>query len=246
MLRKTTEEFIKEARLRHGDKYDYSKVNYINTHTKICIICPIHGEFYQIPKLHISGSKCPKCSYIERGDKCRKTFEEFIKDAKLIHGDKYDYSKVEYINAKTKVCIVCPKHGEFLQTPNDHLIGKGCPICNESKLEIKIKKFLLDNNIEFEYQKKFDWFGKQSLDFYIPNNNIAIECQGKQHFGYGGWTNKFDFDKLFELDMLKNKLCAENGINLIYFSDNIDYDQDKYSFYKKNIYFSTEDIKFLT
>jgi hypothetical protein len=119
------EEFIKKTRKVHGDKYDYSKVNYVNNYTKVCIICPEHGEFWQTPSAHLRGQGCPKC----KSKKQTCTTDEFIAKAKKIHGDKYDYSKVEYVNRKTKVCIICPKHGEFWQTPNHHLSGCGCPKC---------------------------------------------------------------------------------------------------------------------
>ena len=108
--------------------------------------------------------------------------EEFIKRAREVHGDKYDYSKVEYVNSRTKICIICPKHGEFWQLPTGHLDGYGCPFCNERNLEKETREFLTKQNINFEFQKHFDWLGRQSLDFYLPDYNIAIECQGSQHF----------------------------------------------------------------
>ena len=123
------EEFIKKAREVHGDKYDYSKVNYVNNYTKVCIICHEHGEFWQTPSTHLRGQGCPKCNL--KKQTC--TTDEFIAKAKKIHGDKYDYSKVEYVNRKTKVCIICSKHGEFWQTPNHHLSGCGCPKCGIEK-----------------------------------------------------------------------------------------------------------------
>ena len=108
------------------------KVNYKNINTKITIICPIHGEFEQILWSHLQGQGCPKCGD-ERGSQLRKsTTEEFIKKAKAIHGNKYDYSKVEYgKNNMELVCIICPKHGEFWQKPFSHLSGRGCPVCKE-------------------------------------------------------------------------------------------------------------------
>ena len=145
---------------------------------------------------------------------------EFITKAKEIHGDKYDYSKVEYINCDTKVCIICLEHGEFWQTPSSHLDGKGCPICNESHLERDFRVFLQENNIQFEYQKRFNWLGRQSLDFYLPEYNIAIECQGEQHFTsvehFGGENN---YEKVILNDLKKKKLCEENGIKLLYYTN---------------------------
>ena len=104
------EEFIEKARKVHGDEYDYSKVEYKNNKTKVCIICPKHGEFWQKPNSHLSsGQGCPKC-----GGTCKIETEEWVKRAKKIHGDKYDYSLVNYKNYITKVKILCPKHGEFI------------------------------------------------------------------------------------------------------------------------------------
>ena len=113
MKRKTTEQFIAESKQIHKDKYDYSKSEYVNARTKVCIICPEHGEFWQLPSLHINQKcGCPECN----GTK-KRTNEDFIREAKKIHGNKYDYSKVTYNNVNEKICIICPKHGEFWQTP---------------------------------------------------------------------------------------------------------------------------------
>ena len=125
-----TKEFIEKAKQIHGDKYDYSKVIYNGAHEKVCIICPEHGEFWMKPNNHLNGQNCPRCALIEQGINRRKTIEQFIKEAKEIHGDKYDYSKVVYTNNQTKIEIICPKHGSFWQTPLTHLRGSGCPECS--------------------------------------------------------------------------------------------------------------------
>ena len=152
----TTEEFIRRAKEVHGDKYDYSKVEYVNKSTKVKIICPIHGEFEQIPDNHLHGHGCHKCV------NCKQlTTEEFIHRAKEVHGDKYDYSKVEYINSHTKVKIICPIHGEFEQEPNSHLEGKGCPNCYH-----KTKKYKFNLLEEFESEYDFKAF--------LSNNDVNI------------------------------------------------------------------------
>ena len=151
------------------------------------------------------------------------TTEEFISRAKLIHGDKYDYSKVNYISAKTKICIICPVHGEFWQEPAVHLSGCGCPICNESKLELIIQKLLKSNYIEYDQEKTFDWLKNDSymfLDFYLPEYNIGIECQGIQHFNpieYFGGNDAFESTR--DRDILKQKLCKEHNIEILYYTD---------------------------
>ena len=281
MKRLTNEKFVKKAKEVHGDKYDYSKVEYINRNTKVCIICPIHGEFWQTPDNHLKGQKCPLCANIIRGNTFRSHKDDFIKKAKEVHGDKYDYSKVNYINNRTKVCIICPKHGEFWQvpyshlkgfgcklcngevydtnsfiakaeeiyggtydyskveykhskekvsiicpkhgefyvTPNNFLRGHSCPICKQSKLEDEIRTFLEFNKIKFEAQRRFNWLGLKKLDFYLPELNISIECQGGQHFKSVGWFGgKEGFLEQKKSDKMKKILCEEHGIKILYFT----------------------------
>lgn len=119
-----TEEFIQKAIEKHGNKYDYSKTNYILSRQKVIIICPIHGEFLQTPNDHLNVCGCPECGKIS---KKKYTLDIFKKKAQEIHGNKYDYSKVNYTGMNNKVCIICPEHGEFFQTPNNHINNKkGC------------------------------------------------------------------------------------------------------------------------
>jgi len=216
-----TKDFIKKAIKIHGDIYNYSKVEYKGSKEKICIICPKHGEFWQTPNNHLSNQGCPKCSIDNITNKNKFTTAFFIEKSKKVHGDKYNYSKVEYVNSKTKICIICPIHGEFLQAPNKHLLGQGCPLCSESKLEEETRILLENNKIRFEYQKRFDWLGKKSLDFYLPDYNIAIECQGKQHFipsdFFGGEKRLLETKAR---DKEKAILCKTNDVNLIYYNYN--------------------------
>ena len=126
----STEEFVAKAREYHGDKYDYSKTEYVNQTTPVVIICPEHGEFNQRPNNHYMGAGCPMCS----GNK-RSSNVSFVEKAKTVHGNRYDYSQVVYKNNKTKITIICPEHGAFEQTPDKHLRGEGCPYCSQAKLE---------------------------------------------------------------------------------------------------------------
>jgi len=136
--RKGIKKFIEEAKKIHGDKYDYSLVNYINTHTKVKIICPIHGEFEQNAGDHVGGNGCKKCGYKISAEKQKLTYEKFIEKAIKFHGDKYDYSLVNYINSKTNVKIKCPIHGEFLQQPGHHMRGVGCDKCFRDTIKDKL------------------------------------------------------------------------------------------------------------
>lgn len=132
-----TRQFIESAIEVHGNSYDYSNVHYVNNHTKVEIKCPIHGSFHQEPRSHISAkSGCPQC-----GGRVRSTTETFIKKAKSVHNGSYVYPTTKYVNARTKVQVLCPQHGVFEVTPDNHLRGRGCPTCyNERRKDLWQKK----------------------------------------------------------------------------------------------------------
>lgn len=289
-----TNMFIKKAYDVHGDRYDYSKVEYVNKRTKVCIICPEHGEFWQTPQKHLydkqncplcskenaqkgnikknklakqtfvqkanivhnngydysvieyincytpitiihkkcgnrfrqtpsnhlHGCGCPICGIKEGHDKLTSTTNQFIEKSMRIHGNKYDYSKVNYINNHTNVCIICHEHGEFWQTPSRHLQGYGCYNCHNSLLENEVYQTLIHNNFDFIQQQQFDWLGKLRIDFFLPIYNIGIECQGIQHFEpvdyFGGITT---LKKIQNRDSIKLKLCNEHDIKIIYYAN---------------------------
>lgn len=171
MPKKTTlTEFIEKARKVHGDKYDYSKVQYINSHTKVCVICPKHGEFWQTPYTHSHGTGCPKCAIAIRKEKILSNTEEFVKKAKKIHGDKYLYDKVNYVNSQTLVDITCPIHGVFKQRPNGHLHGYGCPKCagNQKKdKELFITKSREVHGDKYIYDK---------VNYVNTDTKVIITC----------------------------------------------------------------------
>ena len=166
----TTEEFIKKAREIHGDKYDYSRTEYVNAKTAVCIICPIHGEFWQMPYNHLSGKGCLKC-----GGRNQLTTEEFICKAKEIHGDKYDYSKVKYVNITTKVCIICPKHGEFWQRPSHHLIGKGCRKCANEASSIR-QSMGIEDFIRRAKEVHGDKYNYSKVEYVNNSTKVCIIC----------------------------------------------------------------------
>ena len=230
-----TDYFIEKAKEIHDDKYDYSKVQCFNATDKVGIICLVHGKFKQNANQHLQGHGCPKCNFDQMSKDRAMGKELFINKAKELFGEKYDYSKVEYINGQKNVCLICPAHGEFEVTPNNHLSKKsGCPICSESKLERELASILDKQNVKYERQKKFKWLGRQSMDFYLPQHNIAIECQGIQHFkpvdfaGKGEkWANK-SFEEIKERDDIKLKKCLAYSIKMIYVIDNEEYLKNKY------------------
>jgi len=131
--RSNVQEFIKKAIAKHGDFYDYGKVKYVNVYTPVIITCEKHGDFEKIPHDHLNGGGCRKCRYEKSSQLQRSNNQEFIQKAIDTHGDKYDYSKVEYLNCDKNVIIVCKYHGDFCQTPYNHLKGSGCNDCSIKK-----------------------------------------------------------------------------------------------------------------
>ena len=211
-----TQHFIEKAKQVHGNKYDYSKVEYVNNSTKVCIICPKHCEFWQTPRDHLQGKGCPKCA-----NKNIST-EEFIEKAKKVHGDKYNYKNVIYNGSRKYVYIVCPIHGIFKQTPHEHLNGHGCLLCNSNKLENEVSSLLKENGIIFEKEKTFPWLkdkNKLRIDFYLPDYNVAIECQGIQHFEpveyFGG---DLSYEEQKAKDLYKIEKLSEKKVTLLYYS----------------------------
>jgi hypothetical protein len=219
----STEEFIKRVKKIHGDNFSFEKTNLSrkDENGKIIITCKRHGDIKVLPDNILRGHGCRKCADELNSSKYSMPLDEFLFKAKKIHGEKFLYDKVKehYKNSHTKVLIGCKKHGYFLQTPNKHLNGQGCPFCNESKLEEEMNLFLIESNITFERSKHFDWLGKQHLDFYLPDYNVAIECQGIQHFEprdrFGG---EAEFKNIIIRDAKKAQLCKENGVKLYYFT----------------------------
>ena len=218
--RKSLDNFIKEANKIHSGKYDYSKVNYVNNRTKVCIICKKHGEFWQTPDKHILRKHgCPIC-----GGSMKKSLRQFVEEAIKVHGNRYDYSKSVYKNGTTPTIIICPTHGEFKQTPKEHLNGQGCPHCKQSKIERELYDYLSSKQIDFVHQYRYDESNyKNRIDFYLTKLNLAIECQGIQHFKPVDFANKGKvwaenaFCDNVKRDVYKHDLCEMKSIKLLYY-----------------------------
>jgi len=135
----TTEDFVQKAKIIHNNKYDYSKTSYTDTKTPVTVICPTHGEFKQLPVVHLQGSGCPNCANEIVGSLRRLNKQDFINRATTLHLGKYSYDKVEYKNMETKIIITCPIHGDFEQTPGNHLKGYGCHSCKTSIGELTVE-----------------------------------------------------------------------------------------------------------
>jgi hypothetical protein len=225
--RDDTAEFIRKARETHGEKFDYSKVNYQGNKTKVTIICTYHGEFNQLPAEHIIGKGCHKCSGLVRSNT-----EEFIAKARNKHGDKYDYSKTHYNRKGEKVIITCKKHGDFQQETSSHL--SGCPNCKNSLGEETIYVYLKRLNVNFIREYKYaDCKDIEELpfDFYLPDHNLLIEYDGKQHFEplefFGGMEAFLDRVKkdTIKINYAKNK---EIPLLRIRFDESIDEKLDEF------------------
>lgn len=225
----TREIFIEKANVIHGNRYDYSKVEYTKSNEKVCIICPIHGEFWQTPADHLQGKGCLNCGIDRRAEADKYTKEEFIAKAREIHGYKYDYSKVEYVNSQTPILLACPKHGEFWQIPNNHLRGKGCPVCRKNDIEYCgiIYTEVVANSKIFARKEHFksnvvEWL-KDSNNFYHVGVNIVfdgrnINCLKDDELNY-----EFSFVRCFQIPSFISfgfvecnfTLLGVNGNNLI-------------------------------
>jgi len=207
---------------KHGNFYDYSLVtdkNYINMHSPLPIICPIHGEFYQPAMTHLV-SKCYQCGRNAASTNKRICFTDFVAASNKIHSNKYSYCDDGYQGVcKNKIKIICEKHGVFYQSPILHMHGCGCPGCKKSLGEMNVEGYLKTKHIEYFQNKSFEgcyYKNKLLFDFYLPKYNITIEFDGLQHFQpvkhFGGCEG---FRVTKARDTIKNTFCVNNNIGLI-------------------------------
>ena len=179
--------------------------------------------FEQNVSSHLNGRGCPYC-----GGSKKLTTKEFIERVKKIHNDEYDYSQIEYIGFDNKIKIKHNKCGRyFWQTPRSHSNRRGCPFCNQSKLEIETEQYLIKNGIKYEIQKKYDGCRNKNplpFDFYLPELNILIECQGEQHFkpikaiNHKTFTKEQAFENFkyqYKRDNIKRAYAKKRKIKLI-------------------------------
>ena len=225
-FRKDLATFVAEGNAVHNNKYDYTKVNYINWATKIIITCLEHGDFLQTPHSHRGGNGCPKCAAYATSIRKLHTTEMFVEKAKHKHGDNYDYSKTQYLGDNKKLTIICKIHGEFNQVAGYHLGGNGCSKCNRSKGEDRVATILKNLDVGFIEQHKFDKCRNKSrnacleFDFFIPSHNLCIEYDGVQHFkiiprSSDKYQNEKDFLTGQTNDRIKNKFCEDNNMPLL-------------------------------
>jgi len=204
---------VRKARAVHGNRYNYSNVNYVDCKTKVEIICKQHGSFIQLPNAHNnSGAGCPKCGNDVKRIKSRKSPKQFILDATRVHGNLYDYTPTKYTTAHNKVDIRCKTHGIFSIVASQHINGgSGCPTCGftESKAERYIKQIFIENGINFTQQDR-SIIKPLELDFVLPDHKLAIEFNGIfYHTEHGGGKNK-------KYHLNKTIQCGLNDIQLIH------------------------------
>ena len=225
MSNNTKNTFVLRAQKVHEDKYDYFKTNYINSNTKITIICKKHGQFLQNPFDHLGGAGCPKCKACKIRDLKKSNTKEFINKARKIHGNRYDYSETDYKNNSTKIIIICKKHGKFFKTPNSHLFNQGCPKCSH-KISKSGTKWL--DKIEKQYNLKLKreyliGIGKITIDGFDPKTNTCYEYYGNYWHGNPKTyksseinpSTKCSFGRLYQKTLKKEQLIKSAGYNLI-------------------------------
>jgi hypothetical protein len=232
------DDFVDKANKKHNNKYTYPDKNYINGITPISIECPYHGLFKQTPGNHLKGIGCSKCS----GNR-RLTIHDFIDKANKKHNNLYNYPDVNYKNYDSEIEIECPKHGIFKQIVRNHLTGRGCPKCNNSKGELRISEILTNNKIYHKSQYTFKDLKHKNLlkfDFAIFDDigkiKYLIEYNGQQHYDF-----KKKFHKDYEnfvinqyRDELKIEYCNKNKIKLYIIRYDQDIESEMYKIMKEN------------
>lgn len=209
--------FVERCEHIHKSKYLYDKVKYIDSHTKIIVICKKHGEFTTTPNRLLNGSGCPKCKSEKAHVQYSKSTSKFIEDAKSIHGDLYDYSLCDYYNTHAKITVICREHGAFQIGAGEHLNGCGCPLCKEPTGEKRTRLYLEKHRIPFVRQYAVTYKeNNYKVDFFVPSKNLIIEYNGKQHYKpvamFGGAKA---FHKQQQRDRNIRIYCRENDIKLL-------------------------------
>jgi hypothetical protein len=182
--KKTTELFITEAIAIHGSRYDYFLVEYKCNDEPVQIICSAHGPFWQQPSNHLSGKGCDDCGRITTGLKRRRSLDEFIRIANEAHDCKYNYSQSVYIDCKTHLTVICPSHGAFPITPDNHIHGWGCPDCYTRSYVSQIEKewitSLNNTNIVEQHSILLPVYKKRAVivDGFDPTTNTVYEFNG--------------------------------------------------------------------
>lgn len=201
-LSSNTNEFILKSNIVHNYIYDYSKVRYHNSKINVVIVCPVHGEFEQLPLNHLMGHGCPLCNRI--------TKEEFISRSNIIHDYKYSYDNIDYINSSVKIYIECPIHGMFMKTPISHLNGHGCPKCaiKIPKAQNEIRSILNNLNVKLNDRAIIPPY---EIDIFVPDYHIGIEHHGLYYHSYNRLETRDEKYKHYH----KADICKRHNILLL-------------------------------
>lgn len=215
-----THEFIHRAMQKHGEKYTYEQTVYRGNKQKVVVGCSQHGPFSIRANDLLSGYGCKQCGRMASASERTYSLAEFIERARYVHHNKYDYSAAVYTHGDEKICVVCPSHGAFWPTPNNHINNHtGCPKCLMSKGEKQIQFYLDSHSYQYQYNVPLPGCVQQKrlrFDFVLPNIRTCIEFDGKQHFEpiafFGGWKT---FQQQVSRDAKKTQLCLLHNWTLI-------------------------------
>ena len=211
----TKEDFISKAKEIHGDRYIYDALEYNGYGNQVTIICRIHGAFKQYPGNHLKGRNCLQCSKMVVLPQSQiKPFDVFVDQAQVIHCKKYDYIEDSYAGAKKSLVIICPNHGQFKQTPDAHLAGKGCPKCSHrvSSGHLEMSNFIesLGLPVLINTRSAIHPF---ELDVFVPMVNLAVEFNGTYWHSF----NSLETSEERNRHLQKYRLCQERNITLLQF-----------------------------
>jgi len=221
-FRSTLDKFIAAAIKTHGSKYDYSYSIYINGHTPMVIVCPVHGGFSQAPADHVDGHGCASCAYVESpGGHPRRQVASVINQLMTVHGSKYTFCRESYTTARGFIKANCEKHGEFISRVQNMAQGTGCLRCKTSKPQEKLLSYISEVYKGKILNNTRRYIGGKELDIFLPELNVAFEVNGVYWHSSKSPKKSPEWVKWHQADKLK--LCKDEGIRLIhYFDDEIE------------------------
>ncbi len=230
--RDSFDSFVDKATATHGQKYEYDPLEYTSSTVKMAIMCPEHGKFTQLPFAHVYGQGCPKCGILANANSRRKTVEEYVVQAQLVHGDEYDYSLVAYTNTHTNIEVICLEHGSFFPRAGDHLNGSKCPKCSTNKLHSAksiewLEYMSARDGIVIQHAENIGEFRVPGTNFkvdgFCPNTNTVYEFYGDFWHGH---PTRYDpnaintikqctFGELYAQTTQREKIIIALGYNLV-------------------------------
>lgn len=218
--RKKQDVYLQQIKNRHGNRYDYSKTIYTGDQKNINIKCRVHGPFTQRADHHLKGRGCPKCHHDRLAIEFAYNFDQFKERANQTHNNRFKYNQESWIGYNDDIIVVCPEHGKFSINAKYHANGSGCPTCNTSRLGRSLEKVLIDFEISYEKEKKFNScrnIHALPFDYYLPDYHVLIECDGEQHY-VARKNGLFTEDKVKQIqfrDSIKTNWAEKNHVPLL-------------------------------